>query len=57
MVETSKSAQPRQSAKAKQPQKVETALDEKKLDEVTGGVSLYQSCATGQHFKKATIPG
>jgi hypothetical protein len=63
MTEIIKQAQPAPETKLDAPKKVEGALDEKQLDAVAGGTKpvdkssakLFQSCATGEHIKEATI--
>lgn len=56
MTETTKQTQSKQDAKAKQPKKIEAGLDDKQLDQATGGTgSLMNACATGKHFPKGTI--
>jgi hypothetical protein len=54
MTETRKQIQPKADAKAEEPKKTETALDEKQLDQVTGG-GLSKSCVTGKHFQNAIL--
>jgi hypothetical protein len=55
MTETIKQTQPKQDVKAEEPKKKpEGALEDKQLDQVTGG-SISQKCVTGVHIKEATI--
>jgi hypothetical protein len=58
LTETDKQAQPVQDAKSDEPKKTEAALNDKQLDNVTGGTAsslLGSKCATGVHIKEATI--
>jgi len=55
---TKPAATPSPSAKPDEPRKIESALDEKQLETVTGGKAsnvLSQACATGHHIKNTTI--
>jgi hypothetical protein len=54
MTETSKQTQPKADANAEEPKKAEAALNDKQLDQVTGG-GISQACATGKHFQNATL--
>ncbi len=40
--------------KPEEPKKIEAALDEKQLDQVTGG-SLYTACCNGKHIPAVKI--
>jgi len=54
MTEIIKPAQPAPEVKAEEPKKTEAALDDKQLDNVTGG-SLYQACVKGEYIKEVKL--
>jgi hypothetical protein len=58
MTEITKQTQVAQEAKPEEPKQAEGALDDKQLENVSGGkpsAVLGQACATGVHIKEATI--
>ena len=52
MTETTKQAQPKREITPEEPKKTEGALDDKQLDQTTGG---QLKCVKGEHIKTGTI--
>ena len=50
-----KQAQPKPDVKAEEPKKAAPALEDKQLDQVTGGTGALNACATGKHIPTGTI--
>jgi hypothetical protein len=56
MTEIAKQAQPKPDVKTAAPKKTDAALDDKQLDQVSGGTgTLTKACATGKHIPTGTI--
>jgi hypothetical protein len=56
MTKITKQAQPKPDVKAEESKKAAPALEDKQLDQVTGGTgALNNACATGQHIPTGTI--
>lgn len=55
MNEIQKQAQTKTEVKPEEPKKNQPVLEDKQLDQVTGGVSLYEACATGKHIPEVKL--